>query len=165
MPKISAGLLMYRTPQGRPEVLLVHPGGPFWARKDWGAWSLPKGEVSEGEKELATALREFEEETGLKPAGEFRPLGEVRLRSGKQIRAWAFEGDCDPATLRSNTFQLEWPPHSGRQKEFPEVDRAAFFNLEQARRKIHPGQAPLVAALRRLLEKRAREAEARITPP
>jgi len=144
---LSAGLLMFRR-HGTLEVLLVHPGGPFFARRDLGAWSVPKGEVSEGEDEQAAARRELTEETGLRaPEGELLDLGEVRQKGGKRVRAWAFEGDCDPAALRSNRFEMEWPPRSGRVQSFPEVDRAAFFDLDQARRRINAAQ---VAFLDRL---------------
>ncbi|MDE3108698.1 MAG: NUDIX domain-containing protein, partial [Acidobacteriota bacterium] len=122
MPKKSAGLLMYRVRDGALEVLLVHPGGPFWVRKDAGAWFIPKGEVDPGEGDHAAALREFSEETGLTPSGPYLPLGTVRHKSGKIVVAWAFEGDCDPAALTSNKFSIEWPPHSGKRREFPEID-------------------------------------------
>lgn len=144
MPRLSAGLLMYRKKGSELQVLLVHPGGPFFAKKDDGAWSIPKGEVAEGEELLATACREFEEETGIKPTGPFRELAPVKLKSGKVVHAWAFEGDCDPAAIRSNTFMIEWPPRSGRQQEFPEIDRAAFFALDEAVRKVNPAQRPLL---------------------
>lgn len=147
MAKLSAGLLMYRRTENDLEVLLVHPGGPFFAKKDDGAWSIPKGEAAEGEDLLATACREFEEETGIRPAGPFRKLAPVKLKSGKVVHAWAFEGNCDPATVRSNTFTMEWPPRSGRKQEFPEIDRAAFFPLEEAARKINPGQLALLEQL------------------
>lgn len=153
MPKISAGLLMYRIRDEQIEVLLVHPGGPFWAKKDAGAWSIPKGEIGPGEEPLATARREFQEELGLEPRGEFAPLGTVTQRAGKTVEAWAVEGDCDLATLRSNTFRLEWPPRSGKFQEFPEVDRAAFFGLREAREKINPGQAELLSELERRLRR------------
>lgn len=126
----------------------MHPGGPFWAKKDAGAWSIPKGEVAPGEDELSTAKREFEEELGFPPQGELIPLGSVTLKSGKVVRAWAFEGDCDPKAIKSNTFTVEWPPRSGRRQEFPEVDRAGFFSLEEARKKINPGLAELLDRLR-----------------
>jgi len=145
---VSAGLLLWR--RGREkgiEVLLVHPGGPLWAKKDEGAWSLPKGQIDEGEDALACAQREFTEETGFGCEGPYVPLGSVRLKSGKRIQAWAFEGDCDPTKLRSNLFEMEWPPRSGRRKSFPEADRAAFFDLETARVKIHPAQAAFLDAL------------------
>ena len=140
--KVSAGLLMYRRRGAELEVFLAHPGGPFFARKDAGAWSIPKGEVEPGEELLATAVREFEEETGI-PAGEPRiPLGEVKQKGGKVVHAWAFEGDWpEGATLRSNTFSLEWPPGSGRVQSFPEIDRAELFGLAVARAKINAAQA------------------------
>jgi len=134
-------------------VLLVHPGGPFWARRDAGAWSVPKGEHGDDEDPLACALRELEEETGAAlPPDAVADLGTVRQRGGKLVRAWAAEGDLDPEGIRSNTFELEWPPRSGRRQEFPEVDRAGWFGLEEAREKLNPGQAPLLDRLRALLE-------------
>ena len=148
--KTSAGILLYRGEGDSLEVLLVHPGGPFWAKKDEGAWSIPKGELDEGEEPRACALRELEEEIGsslgLVPEllGE---LGEVRLKSGKRVLGWAAEGDFDPTTLRSNTFAMEWPPRSGKQGEFPEVDRAEWFAPEQARLKINPAQAAFLDRL------------------
>lgn len=147
MPKISAGLLMYRgrTEHGDVlEVLLAHPGGPFWKNKDDGAWTLPKGEVETGEDLLAAAIREFNEETGLTAVEPFLALGKVKNKSGKVLHAWAFPGDCDPTQLRSNTFEIEWPPKSGRKQEFPEIDRAQFFDLTTARRKILPAELPLL---------------------
>ncbi len=141
---------MYRHREGQVEVLLVHPGGPFWAKKDAGAWSIPKGEVDPAEDELATARREFEEELGFLPQGEFIPLETVKLKSGKIVRAWAFEGDCDPRAIKSNTFTMEWPPRSGKKQEFPEIDRAAFFTLEEARKKINPGQVEFLNDLQRV---------------
>ncbi|HXX20881.1 MAG TPA: NUDIX domain-containing protein [Candidatus Acidoferrum sp.] len=147
MPKKSAGLVMYRIRSGALEILLVHLGGPFWAKKDAGAWFIPKGEIAPGEDELSAAQREFHEETGFKlasptrgPVGPFIPLGTVKHKSGKAVTAWAFQGDCDPSALKSNTFKMEWPPRSGKQQEFPEVDRAAFFTLEAAREKMHPAE-------------------------
>lgn len=142
---------MFRRRAGAVEVFLVHPGGPFWARKDAGAWSIPKGEYDDGEQPLVAACREFEEETGMRPAGHFLSLGNVRQPGGKQVTAWAFEGDCDPATLRSNTFSLEWPPRSGEMAEFPEVDRAGWFSLPEARAKILKGQLPLLDELERTI--------------
>lgn len=137
----SAGLLMYRYLGGELEVLLVHPGGPFWAKKDEGSWSIPKGEHAEDEPPLSAARREFSEETGLLPATDnFIPLDPIRQPSRKVIRAWAFAGDCDPGTLKSNTFIIEWPPRSGKQAEFPEVDRADWFSIAAARKKIQRGQ-------------------------
>jgi predicted NUDIX family NTP pyrophosphohydrolase len=140
MPKLSAGLLMYRWRGRALEVLLVHPGGPFWAKKDAGGWSIPKGEYSEGESAIDAARREFREETGFEPGTDFVALGEIRQPSGKVISVWAFEGDCDPAALRSNTFSMEWPPKSGRTCEFPEVDRAEWLPLDAARIKLLKGQ-------------------------
>ncbi len=147
MRRASAGLLLYRRVAGGLEVMLVHPGGPYWARKDVGAWSIPKGEIEPGEEALAAACREFEEETGAAAGGEFVPLAPVKLRSGKVIHAWAVQADFDPAGLRSNLFTMEWPPRSGEQREFPEADRAAWFDIDTARLKIHPGQAPLLDSL------------------
>jgi predicted NUDIX family NTP pyrophosphohydrolase len=147
MPKRSAGILMYRRGKSGLELLLVHPGGPFWARKDRGAWSIPKGEYSGTEEALAVAIREFEEETGMRPSGEFRPLGDVVQPGRKIVAAWAVEGDFDPAKLKSNTFELEWPPRSGRKGTFPEVDRAAWFSPAAAREKILPGQSEFIARL------------------
>jgi predicted NUDIX family NTP pyrophosphohydrolase len=147
MPKKSAGLLMYRVRDGKLEVLLVHLGGPFWTKKDAGAWFMPKGEAEPGEDELGAAKREFQEETGFDPGDELQPLGSVKHKSGKTVTAWAFEGDCDPAALKSNTFTIEWPPRSGKQREFPEIDRAAFFTIEAARAKIHPAELDLVERL------------------
>ena len=152
MKRASAGLLIYRTAAGGLEVMLVHPGGPYWARKDIGAWSIPKGEIEPGEEALAAAQREFEEETGAVVRGEFLPLQPVRLRSGKVIHAWAVQADFDPANLHSNLFSMEWPPKSGEQREFPEADRAAWFGVDEARLKIHPGQAPLIEYLLALLQ-------------
>lgn len=150
MAKHSAGLLMYRRRRGELEVFLVHPGGPFWAKKDAGAWSIPKGEYRPGEDPLAAARREFREETGFAVAGEFIPLTPLTQPSGKIIQAWAVEGDCDAAAIRSNTFTLEWPPRSGLQPEFPEVDRAAWFTLTAAREKIIKGQVGFLEELGRL---------------
>jgi predicted NUDIX family NTP pyrophosphohydrolase len=154
MPRISAGLLMYRIKDGTLEFLLVHPGGPLFAnKKDDGIWSIPKGESEPDEDLLNTAKREFEEETGLKPAGPFIPLQPVRQKSGKIVHAWAFECDCDPSVATSNTFTMEWPPHSGRHMEFPEVDRADFFDFDTARQKINAPQIGLLAELRAILQK------------
>jgi len=147
----SAGLLMYRRRGGGVEVFLVHPGGPFWAKKDEGAWSVPKGLYEEGEDPLEAARREFTEETGFAVTGELLPLGTVRMKSGKTVAAWAFEGDADPAALKSNTFEMEWPPRSGRMQKFPEVDRGAWFPLEEARVKIVKGQRPLLERLEEAL--------------
>ena len=145
---------MYRRRGGRVEVLLVHPGGPFWRNKDAGAWSIPKGEVQAGEDPLAAARREFEEELGLRAEGPFTQLSPVKQRGGKVVHAWAFEGDCDPAAIRSNTFTTEWPPRSGRMAEFPEIDRAEFFTLAEALDKVNPAQAGLIDQLGRLLAER-----------
>ena len=150
MTRRSAGLLLFRNSTTLLEVFLVHPGGPFWARKDEGAWSLPKGEYGEGEDPLDAARREFEEETGAAVNGAFLPLGEIRQPGGKLVAAWALEWDLDPAAIRSNTFELEWPPKSGRMQQFPEVDRAAWFSIAEAERKLLKGQLPLLA---RLVEK------------
>jgi predicted NUDIX family NTP pyrophosphohydrolase len=148
MASHSAGILLHRTRDGVAQVLLVHPGGPYWARKDEGAWSIPKGEYEEGEDPRLCALREFEEELGVAPpAAELRELGSVRLRSGKQVSAWAARGDLDTEAIRSNTFTLEWPPRSGKQQEFPEVDRAGWFGLDEARRKLNPAQAAFLDRL------------------
>ncbi|HZU09994.1 MAG TPA: NUDIX domain-containing protein [Pseudacidobacterium sp.] len=140
MPKRSAGILMYRRQANGTEVFLVHPGGPFWAKKDLGAWSVPKGEYLPGEDPLTVARREFQEETGLEVSGDFLPLGEEKQPAGKLVSVWAVQGDCSPAGLRSNTFQMEWPPRSGRTVEFPEVDRWEWFSLNEARKRILPGQ-------------------------
>jgi predicted NUDIX family NTP pyrophosphohydrolase len=146
--KRSAGILLHRRREGAHEVLLVHPGGPFWAKKDAGAWSIPKGEYEDGEEPRAAALREFAEELGAPPPdGELVELGEVRQRGGKVVTAWALAGDADADAVRSNTFTMEWPPRSGTIGEFPEVDRAAWFSLDEARERILPGQAPLLDRL------------------
>ena len=147
MPKRSAGLLMYRRASRALEVLLVHPGGPFWAKKDAGAWSISKGEYDEGEDALTVAKREFSEEVGAAPNGDFLDLGEVIQGGGKRVRAFALEGDFDVSRLQSNTFELEWPPKSGRKQSFPEVDRAAWFVLDVAREKILAGQRPFIERL------------------
>ena len=152
MPKTSAGLLMYRHVDGALQVLLVHPGSPLWQHKDAGWWSIPKGEIAEGEEALAAAKREFIEETGFTVREPFIELTPVRLKSGKIVHAWAFAGDCDPAALQSNTFTLEWPPRSGRMCEFPEVDRAAFFDISEAKEKMSERQFPLVEELQRKLQ-------------
>ena len=147
MPKMSAGLLLFRESSGDLEVLLVHPGGPFWAKKDEGAWSIPKGEFADGEDPLAAAKREFGEEIGLAPSGDLIPLEPLRQPSGKIIHAWAMRADIDLAGFKSSTFLMEWPPKSGRQQEFPEVDRAAWLSIEVAERKILRGQAPFLVQL------------------
>jgi predicted NUDIX family NTP pyrophosphohydrolase len=145
----SAGLLLFRVRDGSLEVLLGHPGGPFFANKDDGHWTVLKGEVESGEEPVEVARREFEEETGHPaPGGALLPLGEIRQRSGKVVQAWAAEGDLDPAAATSNTFGLEWPPRSGRIREFPEIDRVAWFDLATARTKLIAAQAPLLDRLR-----------------
>ncbi|HZY19332.1 MAG TPA: NUDIX domain-containing protein [Ramlibacter sp.] len=147
----SAGLLLYRRGPGGLQVLLAHPGGPFWARRDDGAWTLPKGEVQPDEDALAAARREFAEETGMAPQGEVQPLGEVRQRGGKRVLGWALEGDFDPAMLRSNEFELEWPPRSGRRQRFAEVDRVAWFDLDLAQAKLLDAQRPFLDRLAALV--------------
>jgi predicted NUDIX family NTP pyrophosphohydrolase len=149
--KASAGVLMYRRRASGLEVFLVHPGGPFWARKDAGAWSIPKGEIEPGESPIEAARREFAEETGSIAAGVFAPLGWVRMRSGKVVHAWAVEGEIDADAIRSNVFTLEWPPRSGRQRQYPEADRAAWFPLAEARRRILAAQSPLIDSLEALV--------------
>ena len=145
--KKSAGLLMYRLRNQQWEVLLVHPGGPFWEKKDQGVWSIPKGEYGAGEDAFATAKREFLEETGFPAEGNFLELGTLRQPSGKEVTAWAFAGDCDAGAARSNTFSMEWPPGSGRQAEFPEVDRAEWFSIDAAKSKILRGQLGFISEL------------------
>jgi predicted NUDIX family NTP pyrophosphohydrolase len=140
MTKRSAGLLMYRRRNDELEVFLVHPGGPYWAKKDVGAWSIPKGEYTEEEQAIDAAKREFEEETGFAVEGELLDIGQVKQPGGKIVSAWAFEGDCDPASLRSNTFSMEWPRRSGQQREFPEVDRGSWYSVAGAREKLMTGQ-------------------------
>jgi predicted NUDIX family NTP pyrophosphohydrolase len=149
--KRSAGILLYKLPAGEPRVLLVHPGGPFWARKDAGVWSIPKGEYDAGEDPLAAAIREFGEETGMEPAGDFQVLGEIVQKSGKVVTAWACEGDFDPAALVSNFCEIEWPPRSGKLLSIPEVDRAEWFTLDEARAKLNPAQIPLLDRLAAIL--------------
>ena len=149
--KLSAGILLYRKRDDEIEVFLVHPGGPFWAKKDDGAWSIPKGEYDEGEDPLVVAKREFHEETGSQVSGDGLPLTPLKQPSGKVITAWAVEGEVDPAALRSNTFSIEWPPKSGKQQEFPEVDRAMWCDLATARQKLLPGQHAFLDQLQQLL--------------
>ena len=156
--KQSAGLLMYRKRGGVLQILLVHPGGPFWDKKDVGSWSIPKGEFSQDEDVLKAARREFEEETGFLPTGNFIRLGAIKQPSGKLIHAWAFEGDLDAGKIKSNTFSMEWPPHSGKQQEFPEVDRGEWFTMKAAREKIIKGQVGFVDELQRVLETDSPEA-------
>jgi predicted NUDIX family NTP pyrophosphohydrolase len=150
--KRSAGLLMYRRRDARLEVFLVHPGGPFWAKKDQGAWSVCKGEYAEGEAPLQAAIREFQEETGFTAQGAFLELGTVQQSGGKIVSAWAFEGDCDPADLISNRCQVEWPPRSGRMIEIPEVDRGGWFSISEGSERILKSQAPFLDRLSALLE-------------
>jgi predicted NUDIX family NTP pyrophosphohydrolase len=145
--KRSAGLLLYKLIAGELHVFLVHPGGPFWARKDDGAWSIPKGEIDDGEDPLVAALREFREETGHSPAGTPVPLEPVRQAGGKTVLAWAMAADADADNVQSQTFSLEWPPRSGQMREFPEIDRAAWFDIETARQKVLKGQLGLLAQL------------------
>lgn len=147
MAKLSAGILLYRSRGPEPELFLVHPGGPFWAKKDDGAWSIPKGEADAGEDLLAAAKREFQEETAHTVEGAFIPLGSFKQPGGKTVIAWAAEGDCDAAAIRSNLCTIEWPPRSGRRMEIPEIDRAAWFTPAAAERKILPGQKPIIEAL------------------
>ncbi|HEX9169953.1 MAG TPA: NUDIX domain-containing protein [Roseiarcus sp.] len=147
MAKISAGILLFRRRPAGVEVMLVHPGGPFWAKKDARAWSIPKGLTNEGEDWLAAAKREFLEETGMAIDGEFLDLGAHKQQSGKTVVAWALEGDFDTKLLKSNTFSIEWPPHSGRMAEFPEVDEAAWYSIDEAMDKINKGQKPIIEAL------------------
>ena len=158
MAKISAGVLLYRKAPAGLEVLLVHPGGPFWAKKDAGAWSIPKGLAGEGEDLIEAAKREFREETGMAVEGAFLDLGAHKQPGGKTVVAFACEGDFDPASLSSNTFALEWPPRSGRMAEFLEVDKAAWFSIDEALEKINKGQRPIVAALVERLDAEARGA-------
>jgi predicted NUDIX family NTP pyrophosphohydrolase len=147
MPKTSAGLLLFRdTPEGL-QVLLAHPGGPLWAKRDDGAWTIPKGEIDGGEDPLSAARREFEEEMGQAVDGDFIPLGEITQAGGKRVVAWAVRAEFEPASLRSNLFSMEWPPRSGRQQQFPEVDRAQWFDTATARRKLLPSQLPLLEQL------------------
>ena len=149
--KKSAGILLYRSSAAGIEVFLVHPGGPFWAKRDSGAWSVPKGEIDGDEDLLQAAKREFHEETGARVDGEFVELAPARQPSGKVVHAWAVEGDIDAAAIASNMFSMEWPPHSGMTREFPEVDRGGWFTLVDARDKLVPGQLPLLDQLMRIL--------------
>jgi predicted NUDIX family NTP pyrophosphohydrolase len=152
VPKRSAALLLYRRRSDGLEVLLAHPGGPLWAKRDAGAWSVPKGEIESGEEPVVVARREFEEETGQQPPdGELVPLGEIRQKSGKLVEAWAAEGDLDPAIARSNTFPLEWPPGSGDWIDVPEVDRVAWFGLDDARIRLNPAQVAFIDRLAELI--------------
>ena len=148
----SAGLLLYRIRGGQLEILAVHPGGPYWSKKDRGSWFVPKGEIEPGEDEFSAATREFHEETSIAPHGPFLDLGEVMHKSGKLVHAWAFAGDCDPAKIVSNTFSIEWPPKSGKQQSFPEIDRAAFFDVAAAQEKLHPAEYEFVERLRAIVK-------------
>lgn len=152
MPKRSAGLLMYRIDAGELQVLLAHPGGPYFERRDEGVWTIPKGEIEPDEDPRAAAIREFEEETGIQPSGPFLELHPITQKGGKRVQAWAFQGTCDPAAMVSNTVTLEWPPRSGRYQAYPEIDRIAFFSLDAAARKIKSRQQPLIDELVRTLE-------------
>ncbi|HEY7531264.1 MAG TPA: NUDIX domain-containing protein [Nitrospiraceae bacterium] len=152
--KLSAGILLYRIIAGQIQVFLVHPGGPFWARKDDGSWSLPKGEHTAEEDPLTVAKREFREETGFSVSGAFTALSTVKQPNGKVISVWAVEGDLEASSVRSNSFTVEWPPRSGRMQEFPEVDRASWFDLPTAERKLLPGQRPFLDQLREVLRGR-----------
>ena len=165
MAKKSAGLLLFREASGRLEVLLVHPGGPFWAKKDEGAWSIPKGEFEDNEDPLSAAKREFAEETGLTLDGDVIPLEPLRQPSGKVIYAWAMKHDVDLTGLKSNTFSMEWPPRSGHYQEFPEIDRAAWFTIETASEKLLKGQTPLLSQLQRRVGGPCQLREKRDTTP
>ena len=152
--RVSAGILLWRRRDGRPEVLLAHPGGPFWARKDRGHWTVPKGETDAGEELEAVARREFAEETGHPvPDGPLLHLGEIRQRSGKLVIAWAVEGDLDPAVAVSNTFEMEWPPRSGTIQQFPEIDRVEWFGLDEARRRLNAAQVPFLERLQEAISR------------
>jgi predicted NUDIX family NTP pyrophosphohydrolase len=151
-PKVSAGLLMYRFRDGRLQIFLAHPGGPLYQNKDDGFWTIPKGEPPEGEPLLDAAIREFEEETGIKPDGHYIEIGSIRQKGGKVVYGWAFEGDHDASQpIRSNTFEMQWPPRSGHIQSFPEVDRAQFFSLDEARKKLKDAQWALVERLLKIL--------------
>jgi predicted NUDIX family NTP pyrophosphohydrolase len=151
----SAGMLLFRRKNNRLEIFLAHPGGPFWAKKDAGAWTIPKGLVNPGESTLLAACREFEEETGIKPAGDFLPLGSIRQKAGKTVHAWAWEGDADPNHTTSNLMKMEYPKGSGKWLSFPEVDRCAWFETEEAKNFINPAQIELIERLKALLQTKA----------
>jgi predicted NUDIX family NTP pyrophosphohydrolase len=151
MTKESAGLLMFRIRDGRLQLLLAHPGGPFWKNKDAGTWTIPKGEIRPAEQPLAAARREFAEELGFAPEGNFIALTPIRQKGGKRVQVWAFEGDWDPGSLKSNTFQMEWPPRSGRMQEFPEIDRAEFFDFSDAKLQVNSAQVPCLEELEKKL--------------
>ncbi len=159
MSRMSAGLLMYRIEKGKMQVLLAHPGGPLLKNKDDGSWTIPKGEIEPDEDLLQAATREFEEETGVTPTGPFIALKSIKQKGGKVVHAWAFEGDCDPTAIASNIFTMEWPPMSGRQMEFPEMDRADFFSVDAARPKIKPAQMALVEELDAIVTRNSRKAD------
>jgi predicted NUDIX family NTP pyrophosphohydrolase len=152
-PNVSAGLLLFRRLDGRLEVFLAHPGGPFWENRDFGAWTIPKGVIDKGEDPLCAAEREFEEETGIHPHGPYLPVGKVVQRAGKTVHGWAWEGDADPAAIRSNTMRCEWPPRSGEWVVVPEIDRCEWFDPETARLKINPAQAEFIDRLEELLRR------------
>jgi predicted NUDIX family NTP pyrophosphohydrolase len=152
---VSAGLLLFRRSADVLEVFLAHPGGPFWSSRDLGAWTVPKGLVENGEDPLAAAIREFEEETTMRPEGPFLPLGSIRQKAGKLVHAWAWEGEADPRQVRSNTMRAEWPRGSGRWLTFPEVDRCEWFDVRNARQKINPAQAELIDRLEAVLSEDA----------
>lgn len=147
MSQKSAGIVLYRIQNSSIEVFLVHPGGPYWSKKDDGAWSIPKGEFDENEEPLAAAKREFQEETGIQLSGEFIQLNPVKQKGGKMVYAWAVKGDIDPAKVKSNSFEIEWPPRSGKMKSFPEIDKAAWFPLSEAQKKIIEAQSALIKEL------------------
>ena len=151
--KQAAGLLPFRIIKKKPEVLLAHPGGPFWKNKDAGAWSIVKGEYNADEEPLAAAKREWQEETGIKLSGKYMPLKPVKQKSGKIITAFAIEADFDTSKITSNTFEIEWPPNSGKKQSFPEIDRVAWFSIEEAKEKINPAQAAMIEELLQLLKK------------
>jgi predicted NUDIX family NTP pyrophosphohydrolase len=152
--KQSAGFLLFRIKDKLLQVLLVHPGGPFWKNKDEGAWSIPKGEFADNEDPLEAAKRELEEETGMKAKGSFIKLPVIKQKSGKWVHAWAIETDLDPATIKSNEFEIEWPPKSGKKQSFPEIDKAEWFDVEQAKRKINASQSQLVDELQSIIDDR-----------
>ena len=154
---------MYRFAEGELQVLLVHPGGPFWKKKDKGAWFVPKGEINPGEEDLPAAKREFTEETGVTPVPPFFPLGEITQKSGKKVVVWAFKGDCDPGSICSNTFEMEWPPRSGKKTSFPEVDRAAFYSAAAARDKMIAAEYEFVIRLQRALNESTNENSTHLT--
>jgi len=154
MSKISAGILMYRFRAGVLEVLLGHPGGPLWSKRDLGSWSIPKGEYTDKEDPFIVAKREFQEETGFQADGDFIPLKPLKQPSGKVVSAWALEGDCDSSKVQSNTFKMEWPPRSGKQQEFPEIDRAEWFTIEMAKKKLLKGQVGFIEELCELLREK-----------